>query len=102
LHYAISNSDNAVVATISERFTFPDHSAFRAMTAELIANGAQRVVLNLSGVTFIDSSALGMLLLAREECLKHHKSLALRNPSGQVEQVLLLAKFDLMFSIERS
>jgi anti-sigma B factor antagonist len=49
---------------------------------------AQRIVLDLSGVEFMDSSGLHVLIQARTTLTADHGSLILRNPSKAAHQVL--------------
>jgi anti-sigma B factor antagonist len=52
---------------------------------------SQRVVLDLSGVTFMDSSCLQFLLHARTTLTADEGSLVLRNPSVAARRVLSAA-----------
>jgi anti-anti-sigma factor len=55
--------------------------------------------LDLGGVDYIDSSALGMLLLLKERADTAKKPVALQNCTGTVRQVLEIANFGKIFSI---
>src|SRR5262245_21333853 len=55
-----------------------------AMTRPDIA----RVVLDLSGVTFLDSSALGVLVVARKSCRERGLAFGVRDPGPMVTMVL--------------
>jgi anti-anti-sigma factor len=85
---------------LSGRFTFSDHGTFRTMIGEMEGTGASRHVIDLSGIEFIDSAGLGMLLLARDEGKRKNLDVALRKPTGQVKRMLEVARFDTMFTIE--
>ncbi len=50
-------------------------------------------------VVYLDSSALGMLLLLKEKVNSAHKSLALINCHDSVRQVLEIACFGKIFTI---
>lgn len=52
----------------------------------------QRIVLDLSGVHFMDSSCIGVLLAARNELTKGGGSLILRNPSDVARRVLTVSQ----------
>lgn len=69
-----------------------------AITTELrqrlnsvIAAGTGDVDLDLSDVTFLDSSGLAVLLAARQELHDKHHRLTVRNPSKRVLRVLELS-----------
>jgi HptB-dependent secretion and biofilm anti anti-sigma factor len=55
---------------------------------------------NFAGVDYLDSSALGMLLMLRERIEAVGKSLKLCKPSNSVAQILEIANFTRLFTIE--
>lgn len=62
----------------------------------------QRVVLDLSGVSFMDSSCLSVLLDARTTLSTDRGSLILRNPSSAARRVLSVSGMEELFDIETS
>jgi len=83
------------------RFDFSVHREFRdAYTPLLEDNSVREIVVDLARVEYVDSSALGMLLLLRERAKAVGKEVTLRGASGTVRQVLEVANFGRMFSIE--
>ena len=82
------------------RFDFNSHRQFRQAYEEpLQAPEAREIEIDLGGVDYLDSSALGMLLLLREKCGNVNKSLLLSNCRGVVLQVLEVANFNKLFII---
>jgi anti-anti-sigma factor len=61
---------------------------------------AQRVVLDLSGVTFMDSSCLSVLLHARTTLTADGGSLVLRNPSRAAHRLLSVSGMEKAFQLE--
>jgi anti-anti-sigma factor len=53
----------------------------------------------MSKLDYLDSSALGMLMLLNERAKLVNKSISLFNPSGIVSQVLEVANFNRLFTI---
>jgi anti-sigma B factor antagonist len=53
-----------------------------------LVGGGPHLVLDLTEVRFMDSAGLGALLATRSAVLEHGGSLAIRNPSSPVRQVL--------------
>ncbi len=51
---------------------------------------AERIVVDLSDLEFIDSSGIGLLVRANEDAEARHCSFALINGHGQVKQLLEL------------
>lgn len=70
------------------------------IVAELCAADAKRVTLDLSGVTFIDSSGLRALLGSREICAAHGHELLLSGCTDYVRQLLELTGLDSVLSFD--
>lgn len=97
----IRNIDNGdFVLTLRGRFTFTDNAAFRNILTQISAPTIQQIIFQLDGVEFIDSAALGMLLLTHDEALKHQKPVILRGATGQVSKMLEMAKFENYFIMQ--
>jgi len=96
---AHANSNNGSVMLVG-RLTFECHQAFRAATEPLLdAVGQTQLQLDLSGVTYIDSSALGMLLVLREKAETRSMTVALVKPSPCVIAILKVVQFGKLFQI---
>lgn len=80
------------------KFTFVEHEAFRIILGKLQDSEIEGVVLNLKGVEFIDSAAMGMLLLARDEAGRQEKELLLAGAGGQVRKMFDMANFQNLFT----
>lgn len=59
----------------------------------------QKVIINLSGVDFIDSSGLSALVKALKHCRQNNGDLYLCNPQQAVSTIFELTRFDKAFSI---
>ncbi len=60
----------------------------------------REIAINFKQVDYLDSSALGMLLLLREKSEAAGKSVSLIGLQGMVKQVLEIANFGKLFSIQ--
>jgi HptB-dependent secretion and biofilm anti anti-sigma factor len=97
-----SIKQEAGTATISlvGRFDFNTHRDFRAAYEPLVADAACRAItLDFSRVDYLDSSALGMLLMLRDKMGGCGKEVALTGVAGNIKQVLEIANFSKLFSI---
>jgi anti-anti-sigma factor len=82
------------------RFDFNAQRQFRAAYDAALNDGAVRTLeIDLGGVEYLDSSALGMLLLLKERASGARKELALANCHGAVLQVLEVANFHKLFTM---
>ena len=66
--------------------------AFEKELRAVEANNPRRVVIDLSGLEFMDSTGLRALLLAREQAQTNRHQLVLRRGPRQVQRVLELTK----------
>lgn len=83
------------------RFDFHSHREFRgAYEGVLEAEGVREIEIDFGSVDYLDSSALGMLLLLREKAESCGKSVVLCGLKGTVKQVLDIANFGKLFAIK--
>lgn len=92
---------NTASINMTGRFDFHVQREFKEAYDPLLNNVAVAVVeVNLAGVEYLDSSALGMLLMLRERVTGANKSMKLCRPSASVAQILEIANFAKLFTIE--
>ncbi len=83
---------------ISGRFDFNAHQAFRdAYQRQDVA--PERYVVDLQGATYLDSSALGMLLLLRDHAGGDEADVRLVNCNAGVRKILSVSNFEQLFVI---
>lgn len=86
--------------TISGRFDFSSHREFRNACDEVLQTPEiKEIEADFRHVDYVDSSALGMLLLLREKAQSANLTVSLTNCTGIVQQVLEVANFQRLFSI---
>lgn len=95
------NKDGAkAVVGLTGRFDFNTHRDFRDACDPLISdNGVREIVIDFAGVDYLDSSALGMLLMLRDKASGSGKDVALTGVRGSVKQVLDIANFSKLFKV---
>jgi anti-anti-sigma factor len=82
------------------RFDFNSHREFRAAYEIVLENTEVRtLVIDLGGVDYLDSSALGMLLMVRDKATSANKAILLANAQSGVKQVLDIANFSKLFKM---
>ena len=100
MQQVLRTEDGRAIVRLTGRFEFSMHREFReAMDTVLQDKDIDSVVIDLAGVDYLDSSALGMLLMLRDRANTARKTLSLANPRGMVKQALEIARFDKLFSI---
>ncbi|WP_018409939.1 STAS domain-containing protein [Methyloversatilis thermotolerans] len=94
-----TEADSACVA-LSGRFDFSSHRDFREITESLLAQGDIRhIELDLSAVEYMDSSALGMLLMLRDKARAADCDITLAHCVQSVREVIEVANFHKLFSV---
>ncbi len=89
----------SVTLLLSGRFDFPARKPFQAAIKEAQATSPKVIILNFAKVPFLDSSALGLLMLAKKNVQDSACQLSLAVSHGYVRDVLYLAKMDKQFQI---
>ncbi|HEX9011795.1 MAG TPA: STAS domain-containing protein [Holophagaceae bacterium] len=100
---AIRNDTQPGLLHLEGTFNFDGHATFREATTPLLeTSGLDAIVLDLSGVVYMDSAALGMLLLLRERAEAKGLKVALSRPSPTVAGILQVVQFGRLFDIREA
>ncbi|MBU1426854.1 MAG: STAS domain-containing protein [Gammaproteobacteria bacterium] len=95
--------ENVARIIMNGRFDFQIHKEFKEAYTRLFENAAVRhIEIEMSRLDYLDSSALGMLMLLNERAKVANKTISLVNPSGVVGQVLEVANFNRLFDITKT
>lgn len=95
-----SDDRKTVKIEISGRFDHNLQRQFRSVCEALEAPGPEtQVVVDLSETEYIDSSALGMLLVLRNQVGGAKANIELRNPSEEIRTVFSIANIDNLFTV---
>jgi len=93
-----SNTGSELNIKITGKFDFSCHQDFRA-TYEDLTDKPQRFVIDLSETTYLDSSALGMLLLLRDYAGGDSAKVVIENCNPEIKKILSISNFEQLFSI---
>jgi len=97
---SVSANGDTVTITISGRFDFSIHGGFRQAYEKSESKSKNpNFVIDLSGADYMDSSALGMLLLLREYAGGDDAKVKIANCRPVIKEILDIANFDKLFSI---
>lgn len=100
VQYDISSEGVATVLHLSEQLVDADRAAFDTVLTRSLSGQSRRVIVDFSKLTYMDSAGLGFLLTLRERARTAGVAIVLRNPVGSVRDMLQLARFDTLFTIE--
>jgi anti-sigma B factor antagonist len=86
---------DVVVLEIKGRITIGrDSQQLEWAVAKLLEEGKKKVVLDLGGVTHIDSTGIGIIMMSAGQAKKVGGALKAAGASGHVEQVLKMTNVD--------
>lgn len=91
--------DDKFVIALHGNFDFAAHRDIRKAGDDALKNSERIIEIDLEKVEYLDSAALGMLLLLREKARALGKEVTLSRCQGLVLQVLNVANFNKLFSI---
>ena len=91
-------ADNgATVVAPTGRLDVAGAPALKDAISEVVQTGSPRVVIDMEGVSFVDSTGLGSVIAALKQIRNSQGVLRLAAPNQQVRVVLELTTLDLVF-----
>lgn len=95
---SVSKDNRIATIRIKGRFDFSLHNEFRKAYKDLAIKGGEFVI-DLSATEYLDSSALGMMLLLKEHADETSCKVKIRNANDEILEILQIASFDKLFSL---
>ena len=95
----VSKDGKKVHINITGRFDYKVSQEFRDSYRQVPGQDDVSYHVDLSDATYMDSSALGMLLLLREHAKCRGGSVFIEQPSKQIDSILKVANFEQLFTI---
>ncbi|RDH84677.1 MAG: anti-anti-sigma factor [endosymbiont of Galathealinum brachiosum] len=95
---SVAGDNKTATMKISGRFDFSLHNDFRKAYKDVNISAGQYAV-DLSATEYLDSSALGMLLLLKEHADSQSSTVKLVGFSDEIKEILTIASFDKIFTL---
>ena len=97
----VDHDKSTIKINLPENFDFRIHREFRA-AYEQNGNEKKNFIINMASTKYMDSSALGMLLLLREFAGNDssNERVKIINIGDDVKEILRISKFEKLFDIE--
>ena len=89
---------DALILDCNGRITFGEETALLRQQVHDLLQQSRNVVLNLSNVTFIDSSGVGELVRMLTTASRDQKTIVLAGLTGRVRDVLQITKLATVFA----
>lgn len=101
MNIKVTTAGSSATIHLSGQFDFNAHAGFKETYTKLMQDRQVKTIdVDLAGVEYMDSSALGMLLMLRHRAVETDKTVSLCRPNKTVSQILDVAKFGKMFTIK--
>jgi anti-sigma B factor antagonist len=98
----VRRSDDVAVVTLAGEVDLYTAPEFREVLLRSIDEGARHVIVDLSSVTFVDSTALGVLVGGAKRLGPHQGSLLIVCGLEEIRRVLEIAGLAGVFAIHRT
>jgi anti-sigma B factor antagonist len=95
-----ATTDDGIEITVAGTVDLYSAPQLRSALLDAVPAGQQRVVVNLDGVTYMDSSGVAVLVEGLRSARTNDINFVLSHPSSSVMKVLELAKLDQIFEID--
>ncbi len=98
IQHHLDRERNQLTIQVPERFDFQANRAFReAYREQVLPSG--RYIVDLGQARYMDSAALGMLLLLREHATAQDAAVAIHGANADLKRILTIARFEQLFEI---
>lgn len=94
----LSPQGDSVSIVVEGRFDFSSHRDFRD-AYEAHGDAIQDYVIDMTDTVYLDSSALGMLLLLRDYAGGNDASIKICNCNDDVKKIFAISNFEQLFDI---
>lgn len=98
----IDRSEKGMVVSPKGEIDLGRSPALREQLGTLVAEGPGRIIIDLSGVTYMDSSGVATLVEALQQCRTANISLTLCSLQDRVRSIFEIARLDMVFTIADS
>lgn len=95
---SLASNGQELIIQVDGRFDFSAHQEFRDAYERVVE--VRKYIVDLGGATYLDSSALGMLLLLRDHAGGDHSEISIVNTNDDVRKILAISNFEQLFTIQ--
>ena len=96
---SLEGEGRELIIKVDGRFDFSAHQEFRD-AYESISSDINSYVVDLNNTSYLDSSALGMLLLLRDHAGGDNADVKIVKCNDDVKKILTISNFEQLFTIQ--
>ena len=100
MDYLIAKSGDSAIVKLSGRLLYSDNKKFLTLMEEMLSLLCSDNVFDLDELDFIDSTGLGMLVIANDTALKRGSRIRLCRARGRVRDVIEIVEFATIMTVE--
>jgi anti-anti-sigma factor len=94
-------SGDIATFSLQGRFDFSQYALFKEEQARALDKAeVKHIVLDFGGLDYLDSAALGILLVLLDKAKEQNQTVTIKRAKGVVREILQVAHFERMFKIE--
>lgn len=87
-----------VVISLAGRLMLgPESADLEALVATLVGQGVRKIIIDMGGVTHIDSTGIGRCIASLNKCMSSGTRLHMAGATGQVREAFRVTRLDRMF-----
>ena len=95
----ISEDEKVLTISLTGRFDITAYKDFGSAYKDKL-DATSKIIIDMEGVDYVDSSALGMMLMLRERAGGDDADIHIVNLNPGVKKIFTMANFDKLFKIE--
>lgn len=100
MKYNINVEQDQIYITLSKEFYVEEASNFREDLLPYLDKGFKYFILDLSGLTYIDSSGLGVIIGIQKRAISNGGKVIIKGLKGPVKELFELTRLTKIFEIE--
>ena len=95
----VSTDGKTITIKVGGRFDFAVQNEFRDCYSDTQPGDGSKFIIDMNNANYMDSSALGMLLMMREYLGGSAADISIINCSSEIENILSVANFQTLFTM---
>lgn len=95
----LETKQDCTTIALHGQFVFDTHRDFRDASTRALQEASQEIQIDLSKLGYMDSSALGMLLVFNDKAKDAGKRVVLSNGQGEISELLKLTRMETMLAL---